>query len=154
MKSISDYICPCLSFQNGDMIKTCYTFTFRWFVVMRWYWICAHLLINRWHQRATYINQSPHCLVKGISSGCWFPRRTRSQLSSRWPMLMTALFMECFEKNLPHPLSLSNNLVYASTFFFIYLYPLFLCHLKTYSVKAVYVTWNWDILNFIYFTFI
>lgn len=59
MKSISDFICLCLSFQNGDMIKTCYTFTFRRFVVMRCYWICARLLINRWHQRATCINQSP-----------------------------------------------------------------------------------------------
>lgn len=53
--------------------------------------------------------------------------------------------MESFgKKNLPHPLSLSNNLVYASTFLPTFT-PYFSAIFKTYYVKAVYVTWNWHV---------
>lgn len=145
-ESISDFICLCLShFRTAAWSVTRYIFPFRWLVDMRWYWTCAHLLINRWHQRAYLYKSIPYCLVKRNQFWLLIPMRTRSQLSSRWPMLITASFMESFgKKNLPHPLSLSNNLVYASTFLPTFT-PYFSAIFKTYYVKAVYVTWNWHV---------
>jgi hypothetical protein len=140
------FICLCLShFRTAAWSKTRYIFPFRWLVDMRWYWICAHLLINRWHQRAYLYKSIPYCLGKMNQFWLLIPRRIRSQLSSRWPMFITVSFMECFGEKKP-----SSSFEFVKQFglcklIFIYLYPLFLCHFKTYYVKAVYVTWNWHV---------